>query len=75
MRPICRLAGNCEHVAVGSDLDGGFGRELSPIDLDTIAVLQRLPGILANRRYRQEDIVKIAHGNLVNLFRRAWSSK
>jgi membrane dipeptidase len=72
---ICQLVGDCEHVAIGSDLDGGFGRELSPIDLDTIADLQKLPGILANRGYRQKDIEKIAHGNIVDFFRRAWRKK
>ena len=34
---ICQLAGNSGHAAIGSDLDGGFGREQSPADLDTIA--------------------------------------
>jgi len=39
---ICQQAGNANHVAIGSDLDGGFGREQSPSDLDTIADLQKL---------------------------------
>jgi membrane dipeptidase len=39
---ICQLAGDAEHAAIGSDLDGGFGREQSPSDLDTIADLQKL---------------------------------
>ena len=43
---ICQLAGNCNHVAIGSDLDGGFGRELSPTDLNTIADLQRFLDLL-----------------------------
>jgi hypothetical protein len=38
---VCQLAGNCRHAALGTDLDGGFGREQSPADLDTIADLQR----------------------------------
>src|SRR5438045_2718009 len=36
---ICQLAGNVDHVAVGSDLDGGFGKEQCPYDLETIADL------------------------------------
>src|SRR5262249_21418746 len=30
---VCQLAGNAQHAAIGSDLDGGFGREQSPCDL------------------------------------------
>ena len=35
---ICQLSGNSTHV-VGSDLDGAFGKEQTPYDLDTIADL------------------------------------
>src|SRR3954452_974338 len=41
---VCQLAGNSKHAAIGTDLDGGYGREQSPGDLDTIADLQRIPG-------------------------------
>ncbi len=27
---ICQLAGTARHAAIGSDLDGGYGREQSP---------------------------------------------
>ena len=70
---ICQLAGNCYHVAIGSDLDGGFGRELSPTDLNTIADLQRFLDLLARRGYSKTDIDAIAHGNLVRFFRQTWS--
>ena len=43
---VCQLAGNTRHVAIGTDLDGGFGREQSPLDLDTIADLQKVPELL-----------------------------
>jgi membrane dipeptidase len=60
---VCQLAGNAQHAAIGSDLDGGFGREQSPRDLDTIADLQKMAGLLAERGYSQEDIASILHGN------------
>ena len=72
---ICQLTGNCDHVAIGSDLDGGFGREWAPVDYDTIADLQKFIHILARRGYRREDIARIAHGNLLRFFRQAWSEK
>ena len=50
---ICQLAGNADHIAIGSDLDGAFGTEQSPYDLDTIADLQKLPDLLNRRGYTQ----------------------
>lgn len=72
---VCQLAGNARHAAIGTDLDGGFGREQSPTDLDTIADLQRLPDILRRRGYSAEDIKGIMHGNWVRFFREAWDKK
>ncbi len=71
---ICQIAGNINHVGIGSDLDGGFGREQSPSDLDTIADLQQLEGILAARGYSAENIAAILHGNWLRLLREAWRS-
>jgi len=68
---ICQLTGSCEHAAIGSDLDGGFGTEQCPRDLDTIADLQRIPALLAQRGYAQDAIEAIMHGNWLRLFRRA----
>jgi membrane dipeptidase len=69
---ICQLAGNAEHVAIGSDLDGGFGREQSPSDLDTIADLQKLVEILTKRGYSMDDVSSIMYRNWLRLLRRAW---
>jgi membrane dipeptidase len=70
---VCQLAGNSRHAAIGSDLDGGFGRDQSPSDLDTIADLQKLPGLLAKRGYADGDIAAIMHGNWLRLLRDSWS--
>jgi membrane dipeptidase len=69
---ICQLAGNTSHVAIGSDLDGGFGTEQSPDDLETIADLQRLVPMLSGRGYSPDDIECIFHRNWMSFFRRAW---
>ncbi|HWB54318.1 MAG TPA: membrane dipeptidase [Tepidisphaeraceae bacterium] len=60
---ICQLAGNCHHVAIGSDLDGGFGTEQTPNGLETIADLQKLGDLLMDRGYDDKDINCIFHGN------------
>lgn len=66
---ICQLAGNVNHVAIGSDLDGGFGSEQSPRDVNSIADLQKLDGLLAERGYRDADRDAIFHGNWLRFFR------
>ena len=71
---ICQLAGNADHCGIGSDLDGGFGREQSPMDLDTIADLQTIPDLLRKRDYKEEDIEKIMHGNFIRFLRNAWEA-
>ncbi|MEK9614084.1 MAG: membrane dipeptidase [Flavobacteriaceae bacterium] len=60
---ICQLAGNSNHVMIGSDLDGGFGKEQCPRDLETIADLQKLDGLLQKRGYSHVDIEKILSKN------------
>ena len=66
---MCQLVGSANHVGIGSDLDGGFGTEQSPHDLDTIADLQQLDTILHSRGYSDNDIVAIFHGNWMRFFR------
>jgi len=68
---VCQLAGNARHAAIGTDLDGGFGREQSPYDLDTIADLRRLPEMLHRRGYNSEAVSGILHGNWVRFFSQA----
>ncbi|MEQ9408170.1 MAG: membrane dipeptidase [Fuerstiella sp.] len=69
---ICQLAGTSRHCGIGSDLDGGFGKEQSPHDLETIADLQKIADLLSQRNYSDGDIAGIMHGNWVDFFRRAW---
>jgi membrane dipeptidase len=71
----CQLAGNARHVGLGSDLDGCFGTEQSPADLDSIADLQRLPALLQARGYAADDIAGIMHGNFVQFLRDAWRGR
>jgi len=66
---ICQLAGNARHVGIGSDLDGGFGTEQTPLDLDSIADLGRIGGMLAARGYSAADLDGFFHGNFVGFLR------
>ena len=72
MDHICQLAGNAHHIAIGSDLDGGFGTDQSPSDLNTIADLRKLEPILQARGYSAQDIENVFYGNWARLFQSAW---
>lgn len=69
---ICQLAGNSQHAAIGSDLDGAFGTEQSPGDLGTIAGLQKVPDILRQRGYKSNDIDNIMYKNWIRFLLDAW---
>jgi membrane dipeptidase len=75
MDHICQIAGNANHIAIGSDLDGAFGKEQSPYDVETIADLQKLVPLLKKRGYKDEDVSNVMHGNWLRFLRKAWSSR
>jgi membrane dipeptidase len=66
---ICQLAGNARHVAIGTDLDGGYGREQCPHDISTIADIHRLRAILNLRGYSISDVDDIFHNNALAFLR------
>ena len=68
---VCQIAGSTRHSAIGSDLDGGFGADQTPRDLNTITDVHKLAGILASRGYTEEDLEAIFHGNWLRFFRNA----
>ncbi|MFM2249546.1 MAG: hypothetical protein RLZZ358_473 [Bacteroidota bacterium] len=70
---ICQLAGNANHIGIGSDLDGAFGKEQCPSDLESIADLQKIPDLLRERGYSDEDVQKVMHGNWLRFLKKAWS--
>jgi len=73
MDHICQLSGNSLHVGIGTDLDGAFGKEQCPGDLDTIADLQKVPQMLSNRGYNEQDIKNITHQNFISFLERVWT--
>jgi membrane dipeptidase len=56
-------------VGIGSDLDGGFGKEQCPADIDTIADLQKLDHLLSQRGYDEDAIQRILSGNFLNFLK------
>lgn len=70
---MCQLLGTCQHTGIGTDLDGGYGNEQTPSDLDTIANLTDFIQILRERGYSEDDLAAICHGNFIRFLQRAWS--
>lgn len=71
---ICQLAGNALHVGIGSDLDGAFGREQCPYDLESIADLNKVPALFEKRGYSKTDVENLMHGNWIRFLRKAWGT-
>lgn len=65
MDHICQIAGDTRHIGIGTDLDGGFGSEQCPYDIDTIADLQVLPTKLAQRGYTVTEVHNILSDNFI----------
>ena len=70
---ICQIAGNADHVGIGTDLDGAFGKEQTPVEIDTIADLQKLPFMLEERGYKPSEIEGIMNQNFIRFLERNWT--
>jgi membrane dipeptidase len=68
---VCQLVGDALHVGIGSDIDGGFGRDETPIELDTVSDLARLADALRSAGYPEEAVTNIMGGNWRRLLERA----
>lgn len=73
MDHICQLAGDASHICIGSDLDGGYGKEQCPYDVSSIADLLKFPELLSARGYTEDDVISVMHGNVTRFIRQAWS--
>jgi len=67
---ICQVTGSAAHVGLGSDFDGGFGVERTPAEIDTVADLQKLDGLLQGRGYAAADVAAILGQNWIEVLRR-----
>jgi membrane dipeptidase len=72
---ICQRAGDALHVGLGTDSDGGFGRESIPAELDNIADMPKLAVLLSARGYKPADIEAIMGGNWLAQLRRVLPEK
>ncbi len=64
---VCQMAGNADHVGLGSDFDGGFGLEGAPTGLDSIADLDKIGQALIGRGYKKDDMLKVLGANWIRI--------
>ena len=67
---VCQIAGDANHAGIGSDFDGGFGRQSIPLELDTIADLQMIASRLTGRGYSEADAANVLGGNWLRFLRK-----
>jgi membrane dipeptidase len=68
---VCQIAGSARHAGIGSDLDGCFGTEQTPADVDSIADLARIPALLRERGFCDADIQGVMRENFLRILRSA----
>ena len=70
IRHTIDVTGSHETAAIGSDFDGGFGRESAPEGFDTIADLPRLADVLSDLDFTDEQIYDILGLNWIRFLER-----
>jgi membrane dipeptidase len=68
---ICEVAGSARHVAIGTDLDGGFGRNEIPEEIPTAGELPLVAEFLSKHGFSAQDVDGIMGGNWLRFFRSA----
>jgi membrane dipeptidase len=74
IKHICDLTGSANHVAIGTDMDGGLGRDQIPQEIITAADLPKVGEALLVAGFSASDVEKINSGNWLRVLRQArWS--
>ncbi len=68
IRHICDLTGSHDHVAIGTDMDGGLGREQIPQEITSSADLPQLAAALTTAGFDAAAVRKIMGENWMRFF-------
>lgn len=66
---VARVAGGADRVALGTDLDGGFGRDEIPAGLDSAADLPAIGEALRAEGFGDREVAGVLGGNWVRFLR------
>ncbi|HEY1922126.1 MAG TPA: membrane dipeptidase [Tepidisphaeraceae bacterium] len=67
---MCDLVGSANHVGLGTDMDGGLGREQIPIEIETSVDLPRVAEALSDDGFSDKDVAAIMGQNWMDYFAR-----
>jgi membrane dipeptidase len=70
VKHICEVAGDSDHVGIGSDLDGGFGSESIPAELDTIGDMPKIADALTEAGFSEAEANGILGENWLRFLKR-----
>jgi membrane dipeptidase len=70
IRHICDLTGSAAFIGLGTDMDGGIGRNEIPHEIQTSADLPRVADALSSAGFVDEDIIDIMSENWTRFFSR-----
>lgn len=70
IKHICELTGSADHVAIGTDMDGGLGREQIPQEIVTAADLPKLIPALDEAGFPKADIDRVLFQNWMTIIER-----
>jgi membrane dipeptidase len=68
VKHMCDLLGDSTHVGIGTDMDGGLGREQIPIEIETSADLPRIADELSSAGFADDAIRGIMGENWLGFF-------
>jgi len=68
VRHFCNVIGSTRHVGLGTDMDGGLGREQIPVEIQTSADLPRVADALRANGFDDTDVQNIMGENWTRFF-------
>ena len=71
LRHMCDLIGDARHVGLGTDMDGGLGREEIPVEIRTSADLPRVAEAISKAGFSDAEVASVMGENWVAYFRLA----
>ncbi len=70
---ICNLTGSDEHVGIGTDMDGGLGREQIPVEIETASDMPLVTGKLRAAGFSDAAVGRVMGGNWLRVAGSAFS--
>ena len=68
---VCQVVGHARAVGLGSDFDGGFGREAVPAEIESVADLPKIGAALEEHGFDAAHVRAILRENWLRVMRQA----